>query len=282
MVVLYALAHTVLLGTAQDNGASGLRFFLGAIVVTGVALCIVVLLLLERIVVCAAHGLNRAVGRIAADGDVSARLASHGKDELSSLAVSINLMLDSLELSREQKLQMEERHMAFMNHLPAIASLTDEDGRYLYVNQPFSDTFHLRPEDLLGKTIADWMPEAAESNREHDREVLACGGTMQFDDELRTADGSVRHLLSFKFPLSSHGGRKLIGTVAVDITARKEWEVQLQQAKEAAEGANRAKSEFLANMSHEIRTPMNGVIGMTDLVLDTDSECRAARVPGRP
>jgi two-component system sensor histidine kinase/response regulator len=137
--------------------------------------------------------------------------------------------------------------------------------------------FKLTPENPYQQWSRTVLPEDLPLAEGALDTVLKKKSRSAVDFRIRRADGSIRYLAAAEGPVLDDQGNvsKIIG-VNIDVTSRKEAEADLHRAKEEAEAANRAKSEFLANMSHEIRTPMNGIMGMTELVLDTelDSEQR--------
>ena len=149
---------------------------------------------------------------------------------------------------------------------------TDLDGRILSWNEGAERLFGYTPEEAIGQLItlvfqADRQADHLKSLRKIRRQEH-----IERFEAVRVRKGGtpidVSVILS---PIRDPLGR-LQGVSAIyrDITASKRADAELVKAKEAAEAASRAKSTFLATMSHEIRTPMNGILGMTELVLDSE------------
>jgi PAS domain S-box-containing protein len=176
--------------------------------------------------------------------------------------------------SDSQDALMRERMMlrTLIDNLPDFIYVKDAECRFLLANAAVAEHMGSTPAELLGKTDFAFFPrELATVYCEDERAVMRSGKPLINREEAGLdAKGNRITILTTKVPLLDDQGRA-IGILGIgrDITARVKVEAEARAARHAAEAANRAKSEFLANMSHEIRTPLNGVLGMTDLLLDS-------------
>jgi two-component system sensor histidine kinase/response regulator len=151
---------------------------------------------------------------------------------------------------------------------------TDPQHRFCYFSDNFEQVYGQAPEQVLGKSRSELLQQNTLNPPEMVAAHLAqLEAQLPFKDfQYRILDnkGALRWISVSGVPHvdadGSFAGYR--GTGAI-ITARKQAEAELIDARERALAANKAKSAFLANMSHEIRTPMNGIIGMTELLLDS-------------
>ncbi|OUD13086.1 ATP-binding protein [Thioflexithrix psekupsensis] len=211
-------------------------------------------------------------------------------DEIGLIQSGINNMLDKVssanqllldEITHRQHIEQELReseaywHLLFQESLGGLVLNRFSDGAFVDANPAYLRLIGYTKEELLTRRLSflDITPPA------YFQAELAQIKKLQETGRYGPYEKVYLHKLGYSVPVRLSGlilermGERFIWSNVEDITEQKRSEIALreardnaEQAKFAAETANRAKSTFLANMSHELRTPLNGILGYTQIL----------------
>ena len=135
------------------------------------------------------------------------------------IGVRMRVARRTLEETHLKLEESEQRFHAFMDHLAANAFMKDSTGRIVYANKADAEMLNMRPHEYLGKTNFELLPRSvAEQLHANDQIVLQSNCARQFTESIPDHTGTIRHWLTFKFPIRSRSGETFLGGVSIEIT----------------------------------------------------------------
>ncbi len=213
------------------------------------------------------------------NGEVVPHSISGTVFELSGRPAVLSIAHDISDIVRAQQKMVESEatlRKIFDENLDSMMILDLTTGRYTDVNQEYLRNTGFVAEEIIGKRSREIGSfDSPEDNQRFIAELKKNAVVRNFEATFRRKNGSTYQGLISALAISLRGHPSLL-TATRNVSDLMETRRQLIDAREAALEGSRAKSDFLSSMSHEIRTPMNAILGMTELVLESqlDAEQR--------